>query len=820
MTAARHASRSAPHVPAGPVTAREDVGDPLRWVWLALVSGLFFIRWWQPTEGTMLGHTLAIAQGWFLALALAGWVGIRGTAWRFRADGMQWAVWLLVAGQVVSGLVVVFMSGDRRAAVNLIWEWLALGVSFPLLRSALSRPEARREWLVIALAAAMTLGGYGLTQRYLFYPQMVAEYERLRTELDELERSAAGDGVANLPRIQKLRDDLLASGLTANMLSGSGRTLFEGRLKHSTDALGRFALANTFAGLLLVWWVVLLVLTTWQLAGFRCNASADPPVRWASLLRCVVLVIGTLVVGYCLLLTKSRTAYVGALASVALWVLVSSLANRHRWSANLRSVALWGIVALFGLGGVTLIAGLTGGLDRLVLAEAPKSLQYRLEYWWSSLQVIRESPVVGVGPGQFRQHYLAHKLPRSSEEIADPHNLFLDVWANGGLLSLAGAFLLIYLLCRLILSHIETSAAEQKTLQNDLVSESNPIPLSRTVRESGTPPAPARKIPQPKAAARTGTVEAEITAVQFAGWSSPFRWGAAGSLLALWLVGGALETLLLVLLIVWLLAVWLLDLMLPENSLPRWIWAAVGLGLIVHLCGAGGIAMPAMTQLLLLISLFAAEGITPGPQKVLGVWQKWGVLVLGLALFGGGYVTAAQPAASCRWFCDQGDRAQASGTRERNYRLATVSDSLDPEPWERLAEFTFQKWRASRDPDENDLQRAVAAQLEAIERNPHSFHTHRTLGLFYAERARRTDNADDKANAVRELQFAVSRYPHNASLLAEAAGVYALGDEPQLAKLTARRALEQDDVNHSAGHIDKWLSDRQRQEMETLAGSL
>ena len=66
-TAARHPSASS----AASVPAVIE-GDPLRWVWLALISGLFFIRWWQPTEGTALGDTLPIALGWFLGLALTG----------------------------------------------------------------------------------------------------------------------------------------------------------------------------------------------------------------------------------------------------------------------------------------------------------------------------------------------------------------------------------------------------------------------------------------------------------------------------------------------------------------------------------------------------------------------------------------------------------------------------------------------------------------------------------------------------------------------------------------------------------------------------
>src|SRR4029079_4411509 len=70
-----------------------------------------------------------------------------------------------------------------------------------------------------------------------------------------------------------------------------------------------------------------------------------------------------------------------------------------------------------------------------------KSLRYRFEYWSSTWQMLQESTrnwLTGVGPGNFRQHYLQFKLPQSSEEIAAPHNLMLDVRANGGLLALAG----------------------------------------------------------------------------------------------------------------------------------------------------------------------------------------------------------------------------------------------------------------------------------------------------------------------------------------------------------------------------------------------
>lgn len=812
MTTPRSARRSAP---VSSMTS--DLGDPLRGVWLALVSGLYFIRWWQPTEGTALGHTLPIAEGWFIALALAGWLGIRGTAWRIRMDGWQWAVCLLAAGHILSGLIIVGTSGDRRAAVNLIWEWTALAVAFPLLRVTLAKSEARREWTVVALAAVLTLSSYGLTQRYVFYPQMIADYERQRQELDKLEETAASGGFADVQRMQKIRSQMLGNGLAPHMLSGSGRALLEGRLKHSSEPLGRFALANSFAGLLLIWWSVLAFQTVQFAIGNEAKVVPGAPgevTRAGKVVRLVGLVVSLLVIGYCLLLTKSRTAYVGGAVSLLVW----GLGRGGKWTFQQRQLVIGGLLAIVGIGGITLMAGLTGGLDRLVLAEAPKSLQYRLEYWWSSLQVIRESPLVGVGPGQFRQNYLAHKLPRSSEEIADPHNLILDVWANGGLLALTGLGWLVFCIIRgLWGSRRESQLSGTDGANSAQVQNTEVIPLARSVSESGVTPRPARKIPQPKALLRKAPVEADVASVVLAGWTSPLRWGALTGLLALWLVEGALEMPLLVFLVVWVIAIQVLDVLLPAEEIRPVMWVAASLGLLTHLCGAGGIGMPAISQLLLLAAIFAGSGAPDATEITL---PKWGIgiaLAGGLGLFAGGFWTAAQPVAQVQSLLARADYAKLPSQREQLYQQATLADPLASQPWDRLAETVFAKWRSNSEPDNADFERAILAQQAVVERDPQSFHSHRGLGMFYNAGAEKSGKQEEHRAAVREMQIALSRYPHNAELQADSADVFKAAGEVQLAATAARAAIEQDDINHMAGHTDKWLTDKVRKRMEQIS---
>jgi hypothetical protein len=68
--------------------------------WLALVSGLFFIRWWQPTEGPR-SVTRCHCRGLVHRSGPRRVVGVSRDTWRFRWDGLQWAVCLLAAGHIL-----------------------------------------------------------------------------------------------------------------------------------------------------------------------------------------------------------------------------------------------------------------------------------------------------------------------------------------------------------------------------------------------------------------------------------------------------------------------------------------------------------------------------------------------------------------------------------------------------------------------------------------------------------------------------------------------------------------------------------------------
>lgn len=789
-------TRAEPALARGELTDRE----PPRWLvqWLpGLLTLLFLARWWVPTEGTELGETLPLMAAGLAVSALWGAALLVTGRWSLPRDGWTWGLLLLVGGEVLSASVVLIWGGQRRAAATWMWEWVATGMTCLLLRQMLHSWAARREWLILCVTAGVTLAGYGLTQRYYYYPQLRAQYDQLRSQLDELEQSGSSNLHATAIRLQQmadLRERFASVGISADLLSGRGRAQLENRLQHSSEPLGRFALANSFAGLLLVIWMLLT-----GLLG-NCWTATLRHARRAQRLRLATIVVCWCLVGYCLLQTKSRTAFVGAAAGFALQgllALVSQPAQRRRLWALL--LGLGGLVA----GGIVLAAA-TGAIDRLVLAETPKSLQYRLEYWWSTAAVIAESPLFGVGSGQFRQHYLAHKLPQSSEEIADPHNLVLDVWANGGLLALAGLIVLLVWAARQIRPHLLPKRSTAKVLRSGAR-----IPLTSSAQYD--------PIQQPTAWRRKN--HSPLVGHQTLIDLSALRWGAWLSCVVLWMGYWGLEPIYLGLAAGWGCVLLWWD-RFGWDELPESSWWIAGLALTIHLLGAGGIAMPALTQLWLLCLMLSQR---PWPTEVAseshGV-RRFGLaggllLVAGLAGWQGWWIPV-----QARWEWERGDFVSTPGMKLQAYQAASRLDNWAPEPWERIAALQLNLWRPVARERPQEWETVQQAQLATIQRNPKSYQGYRTLAVISQELEHAFPPGPLRQQAAIEAAHwfvtAHKRYPHDAELLKEIALAYSAGGDTAEAQRWAQAALQQDTINRTAGHSDKYLTEIQLERLKRL----
>ncbi len=761
---------------------------------LAWLAALIAARWLMPTEGAAEGLTLWLVQlVLFTAVARAAWKWRCGEQ-RLRFDVVDAAIGLLILAQVISSLTVVFGVGNARAAINVAWEWIGSGVLIWMLRQELTSLRVVRQLCLGLSLAAGVLAGFGLWQHYVGYDEMSREYDQLVSEHDRLVERLRGDGVspesvsaADMRKMEALRAEMARQQIP---IEQAARQSLEWRVKNSTEPLGLFALANSFAGLLIVMGLVLVGL----IGGSRSS--------W-----CLVVSVAALIV-FCVLLTKSRTAYAGLLAGIGWWMLRWIVERGERSVGSdrqnaRRRIGVWVLVGACVVGFAVGFAALTGGLDRAVLSEAPQSFRYRLEWWQGTWATIREHFWYGTGPGNFRDYYLAHKLPESSEEIADPHNFLLDVWANAGTFGLIGLLSCVVLMVGQVFNLPGQKGNKAEQVEN--------LPNE-------------------------------------AAWTSPAVWGIGlafplgaigmeffghGYDERLWWLGGIWWSLWLIVL------VWLRMQNATGKNNPEVIgpWLPIALeganvALLVHLLGAGGIAMPAITQLLWLVwamrtacweSAVALEDEKTPSESLWRSVLAGRISAAGCALAAGGLSlvclwTATMPELLCRTSLQAGDfewgRRQIESAQTR-YLNAAEADPWAVDSWERLADLGLQRWQQSQ--LDTDFETAIRRLQVVSDRLPFASGPLRRLGQAWLSRFERSHSPNHARIAAEFFIAAIERYPHHATLLSEWAIACEGAGWDESAHEVARQSIRQDEINRVAGHADKYLSPEVRRRMERLA---
>jgi len=102
-----------------------------------VTAALLCARWLLPAEAAAQGDTLWITQLWPAVLVLWAWYALRMPGVRIRWGLCDVMLALVIAGHLISATIVLLTEGQKRAAVNLSWEWIGLGIGFFLLRQLL-----------------------------------------------------------------------------------------------------------------------------------------------------------------------------------------------------------------------------------------------------------------------------------------------------------------------------------------------------------------------------------------------------------------------------------------------------------------------------------------------------------------------------------------------------------------------------------------------------------------------------------------------------------------------------------------------------------
>lgn len=788
------------------------------WIW-----ALLFARWFITAESTALGGTLWVSLLTVVTAAVWAWLQSRRDDPQLHRDLWDRAVWALVISHVLSAVLVVATTGQKRLALNMVWEWTSVGLQFLLLRQTLLAFERRRAFLLTAAALWSVIAAYGVWQHFVAFPHNAATYATQRAEYDELMTKAQAnpaDALRYQSRIETLRRDWVSQGVP---VEGHALGLFERRLRDSREPLGFFALANSLSGMVASVLVLLLVATDWTRAWQQRR-------YWS--LSWLALAVVTCAV--CLLLTKSRTAYAATLAALCAGVAVALCRLRfHRNEPDQRQVVadsiatqvsniepsiarstilrIWILRGLVGIVLLSLLIGTVislGGLDVQVVSEAPKSLRYRLEYWTATARIIQTHPLFGVGPGNFRSHYLRHKLPSASEEIADPHSFVLDVLANSGLVG-GAALLFLLSLCGVSAWRL----MRPTSCRTDALSSSPSLSIERAKERPDASNNIGASIKNPQSPAVAALLAlALVVAYQFV---VEAQWN-----LELVLVGLGAAVVAKVFQATW-------------HPRPGVLGLAALVGIItllVHLLGAGGIASPAIANwLLALMAVLSLEvpiqtGNFPSAEVARTTrfyspktWQCVAVSYAGLAIAIAqfGWLPVMQ---SDAWQL-QGDLAlQTPGRLEEArecYLQARRADALSTRSLVSLAEVEFLAAETHR--DEARFQSALQFAEQAVTEDTVGGQVRFMIGHWYRQRWVRTRSEEDAQQAVHWIEAATREYPTNPFWHAELALAYGAAEQTAQAQTTARKTLAYQTINQKAGHLDRLLSEPLLQQLESLA---
>lgn len=205
----------------------------------------------------------------------------------------------------------------------------------------------------------------------------------------------------------------------------------ESPLSKTTRVYSYLGNPNLLAGYLVPAVIFSIVaLFAWQ--GWMCKALA---------------VVMTVVNGACLMLTFSRGGWIGLV--FGLLVLVLLLA--HWWSIHLpRFWRTWALPIVLGTAvGVMLLAvvvlePLRDRVTSIFAGRGDSSNNFRINVWMAVLEMIRDRPLLGIGPGNnaFNKIYPLYQRPRFSALSA--YSIILEVAVETGIIGLVAFLWLIF----------------------------------------------------------------------------------------------------------------------------------------------------------------------------------------------------------------------------------------------------------------------------------------------------------------------------------------------------------------------------------------
>lgn len=321
-------------------------------------------------------NTLVLA----LTLAAAVLVLLRGILMGRLPFSIGWPLMPLF-GLVVLSAVLAVRAPYRYEALLSTIKTAGFFLLVYAAGAAINTPARARLVLAAVLATATLVAVYGVYQRYVEFPKIAATLD---------------NHVADLLRHGRLTPELVAP--------------FKHRVL-TFEVFSTFLLSNSLACYLVM---LFFPAVFWLVTAVRRKGR----------FRTVEIVSVSFLLGlvaFVLYLTKVKGAWLtaGAVAVLAIVVFWRHLPKAPRW-------LLPGLV----------LAGLVGGIGLWAVGRFPTrvfaaSVEVRLGYWQGALELVRQHPILGIGPGNFHDAYLGVKTPWATE-VNYAHSAYLGLWSELG----------------------------------------------------------------------------------------------------------------------------------------------------------------------------------------------------------------------------------------------------------------------------------------------------------------------------------------------------------------------------------------------------
>lgn len=430
---------------AGPIGSAAPLSLPLWVVWcrrlaVGLLGSLLVYVAYFPSDSIQVEGGDAL---WFCVLSLILWTMTMATEPLLRAAGisdengpqfgstgtllgnglvLDLSVWSLAVWMMVAALATC-PPGNLRLATNEAWLWIAGAAVLTASRRLLVESSTRAVVLSLMAAVAVGMSMHALHQNWISLPQMRADY---LADPDQMLRDAGMVAPPGSARRMVFANRLFDGGPTAT-----------------------FALANSLAAVL-----VIGVLVPIGVLRARRRFSQAPAAHRVLLIN-FSLVLVALVAAMALFATRSRSA-IAACVLAAVWLWFSGIGTVEAKRRTRVTVAFLVAACV----AATILVGLLVFGDEEWMSAAPASLEFRLQYWKSTTQMLFEHPLFGAGPGGFQSLYLMYRLPVANETISDPHNFFFETLAAGGFVG-GLLFSLAVVACIKTRSHIDSDEGDE-----------------------------------------------------------------------------------------------------------------------------------------------------------------------------------------------------------------------------------------------------------------------------------------------------------------------------------------------------------------------